>query len=72
MCHYNCFKCYSFITLAPGHLLLPVLPPPPPPARHANVPCTDFEFDRVLGPSASQSDVYHAAVKPVVEDVLNG
>lgn len=26
----------------------------------------------MLGPSASQSDVYHAAVKPIVEDVLNG
>ncbi|EFN53103.1 hypothetical protein CHLNCDRAFT_26240, partial [Chlorella variabilis] len=33
---------------------------------------SEFEFDRVLGPSASQSDVYHAAVKPIVEDVLNG
>lgn len=26
----------------------------------------------MLGPGASQSDVYQAAVKPVVEDVLNG
>ena len=26
----------------------------------------------MLGPDASQSDVYQAAVKPVVEDVLNG
>lgn len=40
--------------------------------RHANIPSSEFEFDRVLGPSASQSDVYHAAVKPIVEDVLNG
>ena len=44
----------------------------PPPRRHATIPSSDFEFDRVLGPSASQSDVYHAAVKPIVEDVLNG
>lgn len=40
--------------------------------RHANIPASEFEFDKVLGPSASQSDVYHAAVKPIVEDVLNG
>ncbi|KAI7845289.1 hypothetical protein COHA_001132 [Chlorella ohadii] len=40
--------------------------------EHATIPSSDFEFDRVLGPSASQSDVYHAAVKPIVEDVLNG
>lgn len=43
-----------------------------PPPRHASIPCSDFEFDGVLGPGASQSDVYHAAVKPIVEDVLNG
>lgn len=40
--------------------------------RHASIPSSDFDFDAVLGPGASQSDVYHAAVKPVVEDVLNG
>lgn len=43
-----------------------------PAHRHASIPSSDFEFDRVLGPAASQSDVYHAAVKPVVEDVLSG
>lgn len=43
-----------------------------PASRHASIPSSDFEFDRVLGPAASQSDVYHAAVKPIVEDVLNG
>lgn len=43
-----------------------------PAGRHATIPSSEFEFDRVLGPSASQSDVYHAAVKPIVEDVLNG
>lgn len=40
--------------------------------RHASIPCSEYTFDGVLGPEASQSDVYQAAVKPVVEDVLNG
>lgn len=52
----------------PPHALPPLRPAP----RHACIPSSDFEFDRVLGPAASQSDVYHAAVKPIVEDVLNG
>jgi hypothetical protein len=43
-----------------------------PISRHGSIPSSEFEFDRVLGPDASQSDVYHAAVKPIVEDVLNG
>ena len=43
-----------------------------PRCRHASIPSSEFEFDRVLGPGASQSDVYHAAVKPIVEAVLNG
>ena len=42
------------------------------PCRHASIPSSDFEFDAVLGPGASQSDVYQAAVRPIVEDVLNG
>lgn len=33
---------------------------------------SEYEFDRVLPPGASQSDVYAAAVKPIVEDVLAG
>ncbi|KAL4437271.1 hypothetical protein ABPG75_004410 [Micractinium tetrahymenae] len=40
--------------------------------EHASIPSSEFDFDRVLGPTTSQSDVYHAAVKPIVEDVLNG
>ena len=65
-----------------SHPRPPARPPQPahPPTRiaqllrhrHANIPSSEFEFDRVLGPEASQSDVYQAAVKPVVEDVLNG
>ncbi|GAB4821469.1 hypothetical protein N2152v2_008515 [Parachlorella kessleri] len=40
--------------------------------EHASIPVSDWDFDKVLGPSSSQSDVYQAAVKPIVEDVLNG
>jgi len=47
-------------------------PHPPAPNGRPPIPPSTFAFDPVLGPSASQSDVYHAAVKPIVEDVLNG
>eukprot|EP00271_Cylindrocystis_brebissonii_P005282 TRINITY_DN1725_c0_g1_i1.p1 TRINITY_DN1725_c0_g1~~TRINITY_DN1725_c0_g1_i1.p1 ORF type:complete len:749 (-),score=129.47 TRINITY_DN1725_c0_g1_i1:469-2715(-) len=33
---------------------------------------TEFQFDAVLPPSASQGDVYGVAARPVVADVLNG
>ncbi|GIL67169.1 hypothetical protein Vafri_20615 [Volvox africanus] len=38
----------------------------------APVPQSDFVFDKVLGPGASQADVYTAAVSDVVADVLRG
>lgn len=41
-------------------------------AAHSSVPCSEFEFDAVMPPSAIQTDVYNAAVKPIVADVLNG
>jgi kinesin family protein 5 len=36
------------------------------------VPSSDFTFDRVLGPDATQHDVFMAGVKDVVDDVLKG
>ncbi|RMZ57100.1 hypothetical protein APUTEX25_002332 [Auxenochlorella protothecoides] len=38
----------------------------------SNISVGDYEFDEVLPPSASQADVYAAAVRPIVEDVLAG
>jgi len=38
----------------------------------AEIACSSFAFDTVLGAGASQADLYKAAVAPVVEDVLNG
>lgn len=40
--------------------------------RNASVAQTDFKFDKVLGPEATQADVYGAAVKPIVEAVMKG
>ncbi|KAK9830355.1 hypothetical protein WJX72_011239 [[Myrmecia] bisecta] len=36
------------------------------------VPQSEFEYDQVLPPSATQADVYQAAVQPIVADVMNG
>ncbi|CAL8470663.1 g10205 [Coccomyxa elongata] len=38
----------------------------------SNVPQSGFEFDKVLREDASQADVFHAAVQPIVDDVMNG
>ncbi|BDA45755.1 probable Kinesin heavy chain at N-terminal half [Coccomyxa sp. Obi] len=38
----------------------------------SNVPQSGFEFDKVLREDASQADVFHAAVQPIVGDVMNG
>ena len=38
----------------------------------AEIACSSFAFDTVLGAGASQADLYRAAVAPVVEDVLSG
>lgn len=37
-----------------------------------SIPTSEFFFDEVLRPDASQADVYEAAVAPVVEDVMHG
>lgn len=42
------------------------------PRSKMEVSCSQFSFDTVLGPAASQADLYHAAVAPIVDDVLNG
>ncbi len=50
-------------------------PPDTRTSRHrskAEIACSSFAFDTVLGAGASQADLYRAAVAPVVEDVLNG
>eukprot|EP00887_Chlorella_sp_A99_P003331 scaffold26.g3331.t1 len=39
---------------------------------HGSIACSEFDFDAVLPPGATQSDVYQAAVRPIVEDVLAG
>ena len=36
------------------------------------VSCSKFSFDVVLGPHATQADLYRSAVAPIVDDVLNG
>jgi len=36
------------------------------------VPETSYTFDKVLGPSSTQADVYEAAVAPIITDVMNG
>lgn len=33
---------------------------------------SELQYDQVLATSSTQADVYHAAVKPVVTEVLNG
>ena len=33
---------------------------------------TEFQFDAVLPPTATQSDVFAVAARPVIADVLNG
>ena len=38
----------------------------------AEVGNSHFGFDMVLGTDASQADLYHAAVAPIVDDVLHG
>jgi hypothetical protein len=38
----------------------------------AEIACSSFAFDTVLGAEACQADLYRAAVAPVVGDVLNG
>ncbi|KAK9853102.1 hypothetical protein WJX84_005315 [Apatococcus fuscideae] len=38
----------------------------------ATQPFSEFDFDQVLDESAAQADVYNAAVKPIVEDVMAG
>lgn len=37
-----------------------------------SIPTSEFYFDEVLRPAASQADVYEAAVAPVVDDVMHG
>jgi hypothetical protein len=37
-----------------------------------SVPTSEFYFDEVLRPDATQADVYEAAVAPVVQDVMRG
>lgn len=34
--------------------------------------CSQFAFDVVLDTAATQADLYHSAVAPIVDDVLNG
>eukprot|EP00898_Chlorokybus_atmophyticus_P004213 jgi/Chlat1/4793/Chrsp31S04781 len=41
-------------------------------ALNAVVEQNDFSFDHVLGPESTQAEVYTAAAKPIVEDVLLG
>lgn len=36
------------------------------------VACSQFAFDVVLDTNATQAELYHSAVAPIVEDVLNG
>ncbi|DBB04859.1 TPA: hypothetical protein ACH3X3_010146 [Trebouxia sp. C0006] len=40
--------------------------------ERSSVAQSEFEFDKILPENSVQSDVYQAAVQPVVEDVLNG